>query len=254
MAGSDQFKKDMSEAAKPAGESNSGGGRSHMNSAPSLIGAGAYDQQVQRENAQFNNAAVSGSRNAENIAAYANASKQATASNGNFSIDAANKYANNARSQGNISKQENKGFSDNRINNNVNYANAQQDRNLAKNEGFAMRTTNNFINNAKDHREDNTAKATQFANNTVQKYMSMNKGNQVTNVARLDQGIRQAPMYDKAKSEVQGLKTYGDMYRYGRENLPNFTRPNDPKGVESPDFEKMYGNVRDDIQNTKIKA
>jgi hypothetical protein len=44
------------------------------------------------------------------------------------------------------------------------------------------------------------------------------------------------------------------MYRYGRENLPGYTQPDDPKETESPDFEKMYGNVRDDIQNTKIKA
>ena len=36
---------------------------------PSLIGGGAWDTQVQRESQQFNNAAVSGSRGAENIAA-----------------------------------------------------------------------------------------------------------------------------------------------------------------------------------------
>ena len=115
-----------------------------------------------------------------------------------------------------------------------------------------MRTTNNFVNNAKAHREDNTSKATQFANNTVQKYMSMNKGNQVTNVAKLDQGIRQAPMYDKAKSEVQGMKTYGDMYRYGREGLPN-SPGGDAKPVETPDFQGIYNDTRNDINSIKIK-
>ena len=247
MAGDNEFQSKMKQAASGPG------GQEHKTKPATLFGADAYDRQVERESQSFNNAAVSGSRNAENIQAYAEASKKATQSNGNFSIDSANKYVNNARSQGNTNKQENKGFSDNRINNNVNYANAQQDRNLAKNEGFAMNTTNNFVNNAKGHREDNTAKATQFANNTVQKYMSMNKGNQVTNVAKLDQGIRQAPMYDKAKSEVQGMKTYGDMYRYGREGLPNFSPGGDAKPVETPDFRGIYNDTRDDINSIKIK-
>ena len=247
MAGDNEFQSKMKQAAKGPG------GQEHKTKPASLIGADAYDRQVNRESQSFNNSAISGSRNAENIQAYANASKQATASNGDFSINAGNKWASAARDQKNMNKYEQKGFSDNRINNNVNYANSQQDRNLRKNEGFAMRTTNNFVNNAKAHREDNTAKATQFANNTVQKYMSMNKGNQVTNVAKLDQGIRQAPMYDKAKSEVQGMKTYGDMYRYGREGLPNFQPGGDAAPVETPDFRGIYNDTRDDINNIKIK-
>ena len=247
MAGNNEFQSKMKQAASGPG------GQEHKTKPASLFGADAYDRQVQRESQSFNNAAISGSRNANNIQAYADASKQATASNGDFSINAGNKWANAGREQKNTNKQDQKGFSDNRINNNVNYANTQQDRNLSKNEGFAMRTTNNFVNNAKAHREDNTSKATQFANNTVQKYMSMNKGNQVTNVAKLDQGIRQAPMYDKAKSEVQGMKTYGDMYRYGREGLPNFSPGGDAKPVETPDFRGIYNDTRDDINSIKIK-
>ena len=248
MAGDNEFQTKMKQAASGPG------GQEHKTKPATLFGADAYDRQVQRESQQFNNAAVSGSRNAENIAAYANASKQATASNGNFSIDAANKYTNNARQQSNTNKQQDAGFSDNRINNNVDYANRQQDRNLAKNEGFAMKTTNNFINNAKDHREDNTAKATQFANNTVQKYMSMNKGNQAINVGGLDQQIRKAPIVDRAYSTVQGVNTYGDMYRYGREQLPGFEKPDPAKEVERPDFEKMYNSVTDDMRNIKVKG
>ena len=247
MAGGNEFQSKMKEAAK------SPGGQEHKTKPATLFGADAYDRQVSRESQSFNNSAISGSRNAENIQAYANASKQATAGNADFSINTSNKYANNAREQKNINKQQQQGFSDNRINNNVNYANAQQDRNLAKNEGFAMRTTNNFVNNAKAHREDNTAKATQFANNTVNKYMAMNKGNQTTNVAQLDQSIRQAPMYDKAKSEVQGLNTYGDMYRYGREGLQNFTPGGDANEVQTPDFRGIYNDTRKDINSIKIK-
>jgi hypothetical protein len=247
MAGDNEFQSKMKQAEKGPG------GQEHKTKPATLFGADAYDRQVQRESQSFNNAAISGSRNADNIQAYANASKQATANNGDFSINAGNKWANAGREQKNTNKQDQKGFSDNRINNNVNYANAQQDRNLAKNEGFAMRTTNNFVNNAKAHREDNTAKATQFANNTVQKYMAMNKGNQVTNVAKLDQGIRQSPLYDEAKSKVQGLNTYGDMYRYGREEMPNFSRPDDPEEIKTPDFRGIYNDTRDDISNIKIK-
>ena len=247
MAGDNQFQSKMKQAAKGPG------GQEHKTKPASLIGADAYDRQVNRESQSFNNSAISGSRNAENIQAYANASKQATASNGDFSINAGNKWASAARDQKNRNKEDQKGFSDNRITNNVNYANAQQDRNLSKNEGFAMRTTNNFINNAKAHREDNTSKAQQFANNTVSKYMDMNKNNQSINVAKLDQAIRQAPMYDKARSDLQGLNTYGDMYSYGRKELPNFTPGGDAKPVETPDFRGIYNDTRDDINSTKIK-
>ena len=247
MAGSDQFKKDVNKAAEPKG-----GGRSHMNSAPQLIGADAWDRQVQRENQQSNNDAVTGSYGAKNMAEYINVSKSATQGNGNFSLDAGNKWTNNSREQSNVNKEQNKGFSDNRINNNVNYANAQQDRNLKKNEGFALNTTNNFVNNAKDHREDNTRKAQQFANNTVSKYMDMNKNNQSISVAKLDQGIRQAPMYDEAKSKVTGLSTFGDMYRYGREALPGWNLPDPMKGVEKPDLEKIGDKYSGKIEDMKI--
>ena len=247
MAGGNEFQSKMQAAAKGPG------GQEHKTKPASLFGADAYDRQVQRESQSFNNAAISGSRNAENIQAYAKASKQATAANGSFSVDTGNKWSSAGRDQKLQNKEDQKGFSDNRITNNVNYANAQRDNNLKKNEGFAMNLTNNYINNAKEHREDNTTKATAFADRTVNKYIELNKGNQTTNVAALDQTIRQAPMVDKAKSEVQGLNTYGDMYRYGREQLPNYTQPNDPKEVKTPDFKGIYNDTRDDINSIKIK-
>ena len=272
MAGDNEFQSKMRQAASGPG------GQEHKTKPASLMGAGAWDTQVQRESAQFNNAAVSGSRGAENIAAYANVSKSATQANGNFSIDAGNKWVDNSRDQGNINKEQNKGFSanrvssnaqfanqqhdiaaaknagfsSNRVNNNVQFANQQQDNNLRKNEGFAMNTTNNFVNNAKNHREDNTAKATQFANQTVDKYIAKNKGNQATNVAQLDQTIRKAPIVDNAYSTVQGNNTYGDMYAYGRKELPNFKLPTPMKGVDTPDFKGMYNQTKDDLDNYKV--
>ncbi len=246
MAGDNEFQSKMKQAASGPG------GQEHKTKPASLMGAGAWDTQVQRESAQFNNAAVSGSRGAENIAAYANVSKSATQANGNFSIDSANKFVNNSRDQGNTNKQQNKGFSDNRVNNNVQFANQQQDNNLRKNEGFAMNTTNNFVNNAKNHREDNTAKATQFANQTVDKYIAKNKGNQTTNVQALDQTIRKAPIIDRAYSDVQANNTYGDMYRYGREELPNWKMPTPMGPSKDADIEGIYDKARKDIKDTKL--
>jgi hypothetical protein len=38
-------------------------------------------------------------------------------------------------------------------------------------------------------------------------------------IEALDRQIRKAPLYHDAKSELEGLKTFGDMYRYGRESV-----------------------------------
>ena len=239
MAGGVGFQTDMKNASQARGGAK-------------LIGAGAWDTQVQRESQQFNNAAVSGSRGADNIAAYANVSKSATQGNGSFSIDNANKYVNNSRNQSNTNKQQNEGFSGNRVSNNVSYANKQMDNNMSRNEGFAMGTTNNFVNNAKNHREDNTQKATKFANATVDKYLAKNKNHQTTNVGALDQNIRSAPINDRAYETMQGVNTYGDMYSYGRKELPEFKLPTPAKGVESPDFAGMYDKTKKDLDDYKI--
>jgi len=243
MAGGQEFKQGMQKASKPRG-GNAGG--------PQLIGAGAWDTQVQRESQQFNNAAISGSRGAENIAAYANVSKSATQANGEFSYNNANKFVNSSRDQSNTNKAQNAGFSDNRVSNNVDFANNQRGNNMAENEGFAMKTTNNFINNAKDHREDNTAKASAFADKTVNKYIEKNKGNQSVNVQALDKQVRQAPIVDQAYSTVQGNNTFGDMYSYGRKELPGWAMPDPMKGVKTPAFDDMYDKTKDDLDEYKV--
>ena len=237
-------------------QARSGDSAKASQSAPTLIGGGAWDQQVKREEQSFNSDAVSGSRGAKNIAAYAEASKQATQSNSNFSADQANKWANTARDQSNVSKQQeaDSNFSGQRIENNVNFANDNRKNNIENNKGFAMNTTNSFINNAKDHREDNTAKATEFADRTVDKYLNKNKQWQTTNVAALDQTIRKAPLIDEAKAQIHNNNTFGDMYSYGRKNLPNYSMPDSPNKVEQPDFEGIYNKTTDDINNIKIKG
>lgn len=239
MAGGVGFQTDMKNAQQSRG-------------GPKLIGGGAWDQQVERESAQKNNAAVQGSTGASNLADYINVSKSATQSNNDFSVGSANKFTNNTRDQSNVNKEQNAGFSDKRVTNNVNFANDQMDNNMARNEGFAMATTNNFVNNAKNHREDNTQKATQFANQTVDKYIAKNKGNQTTNVSNLDQTIRSAPINDQAYSTVQSNNTYGDMYSYGRKELPGYSRPDSMKGVETPDFQSMYDQTKKDLDNFKV--
>ena len=246
MAGDNQFQKDMKQAAKGPG------GQEHKTKPASLMGGGAWDTQVQRETAQKDNAAITGSTGASNLADYINVSKSATQGNNSFSIDNANKYVDNSRSQSNTNKQQNAGFSDNRVTNNVSFANNQMDNNMSRNEGFAMNTTNNFVNNSKNHREDNTSKATTFANQTVDKYVAKNKNHQSTNVSQLDQTVRSAPINDRAYQTVQGNNTYGDMYAYGRKELPSWQKGDPMKGVEQPDFDGMYDRTKDDLDKFKI--
>ena len=249
MAGGNEFQSKMKEAAKGPG------GQEHKTKSATLIGADAYDRQVRRDSQSGGGGEGGGSnsRMNENLAAYTNMSNSATQSNGNFSAETGNKWANAAREQKNTNKEEQKGFSDQRITNNVDYANVQQNRNFQKEGDYTMNKINNYTNNAKDHREDNTAKATKFADKSVKKYLELNKQYQSTNIAQLDKTIRQAPMYDKAKSDVQGLNTYGDMYSYKRNELPTFTPGGDAKPVETPDFRGIYNDTRDDINSIKIK-
>ena len=246
MAGSDQFKAGMNQAAKGPGN------KSYKTDGQHLKGAGAWDRQVGRETAQKDNAALTGSTGASNLADYINVSKSATQGNNSFSIDNANKYVDNSRSQSNTNKQQNAGFSDNRVSNNVDFANRNMDNNMARNEGFAMNTTNNFVNNSKNHREDNTSKATTFANQTVDKYVAKNKNHQATNVSQLDKTVRSAPINDRAYGTVQGNNTYGDMYAYGRKELPSWQKGESMKGVEQPDFDGMYDRTKDDLDKFKI--
>ena len=72
------------------------------------------------------------------------------------------------------------------------------------------------------------------------------------NIEALDKQIRRAPLYDEAKSQLEGLKTFGDMYRYGRESLPEFKTPAPMEAVEKPDFEGIYSRTKKDIDDIEI--
>ena len=250
MAGGQEFQQGMNKASKP--RNTGGGGGNGGAGGPELIGAGAWDRQVSRESAQKDNAAVQGSTGASNLADYINVSKSATQGNNSFSIDNANKYVNNSREQSTTNKADNAGFSDKRREDNVDFANKQMDNNMERNEGFAMGTTNNFINNAKEHREENTELATAFADRTVDKYIQKNKDTQAINVGALDQQVRSAPIVDKAYGTVQGNQTFGDMYSYSRKEMPAWQRGESMQGVESPDFQGMYDQTKNDLDKYKV--
>jgi len=226
MAGSQEFQQGVKKASQPMG------GREHINSSPKLFGSSglkggdAWNTQMQRESQAQASSAATGSYGATNLANYINVSKTATQGNKDFSINTGNKYVNNARSQSKTNKKDN--------------------------EGFAMNTTKQFVNYADQMRDSNSAKAKQFAQSTTQSYMDMNKANQSTNIVALDKHIRSQPIVDNAYGKMQGLNTYGDMYRYGREELPGFKKPEPQKGVEKPNFQDMYDKSRDDINNIKI--
>ena len=72
------------------------------------------------------------------------------------------------------------------------------------------------------------------------------------NIEALDKQIRRAPLYDEAKSTLEGLKTFGDMYRYGRESLPEFKTPSPMEAVEKPDFQGIYDRTKKDIDDIDI--
>ena len=226
MAGSQEFQQGVKKASQPMG------GREHINSSPQLFGstglkgAGAWDTQMQRESQAQASSAATGSYGAKNLANYINVSKTATQGNQDFSINTGNKYVNNA--------------------------NTHRQTNIENNKGFAMDTTKQFVNYADQMRDSNSAKSKQFAQSTVQSYIDMNKANQSTNVAALDKHIRSQPIVDNAYGTMQGLNTYGDMYRYGREELPDWKKPEPQKPVKQPDFQGMYDQSRKDINNIKI--
>ena len=121
--------------------------------------------------------------------------------------------------------------------------------------------------------EDNNIAQGGSSSDFVSRYASINKEQQagqsdgssiankyIANAARtnpidieaLDRHIRRAPMYDEAKSTLEGLKTFGDMYRYGREELPGFNIPSPMEKTETPDFDGMYSKVKKDLDGYKI--
>ena len=88
--------------------------------------------------------------------------------------------------------------------------------------------------------------------NIAMKYIRNAAMTNPVNIQALDKSIRQRPLYHEAKSKLEGLKTFGDVARWSREQLPNYAMPDPMEAVESPDFDRMYDRTKDDLDDLKI--
>ena len=84
------------------------------------------------------------------------------------------------------------------------------------------------------------------------KYVQGARDNQTFDVEAMDRQIRRAPLYHNAKSELEGLLTYGDKYRNSRENPLSWKNPTGPDAVEKPDFGSIYDKTKNDIDDIDI--
>ena len=90
------------------------------------------------------------------------------------------------------------------------------------------------------------------ASNVANKYIQNAARTNPINIEALDKHIRQTPLYHGAKAELENLKTFGDMYRYGREKLPEWNQPDPMEGVKAPDFEGIYDRTKKDLDEYKV--
>ena len=88
--------------------------------------------------------------------------------------------------------------------------------------------------------------------NVANKYISNAARTNPINVEALDKSIRSRPLYHEAKGKLEDLNTFGDMYRYGREELPEWKQPTPMKGVEEPDFDGMYKGIKNDLDKYEV--
>ena len=85
------------------------------------------------------------------------------------------------------------------------------------------------------------------------KYIQQAAETNPIDVNALDKHIRRTPLYSEAKSKIEGLNTYGDMYKYGREALPGWTQPASTKAVETPDFGAFYDKTKKHLDSIEIQ-
>ena len=84
------------------------------------------------------------------------------------------------------------------------------------------------------------------------KYIQLGQATQGVDLAGLDQRINQRPLYHQAKSDLEGLKTYGDHARWSKSNLPVWQMPEPMEAVEKPDFEGMYNRTKSDLDKLEL--
>ena len=88
--------------------------------------------------------------------------------------------------------------------------------------------------------------------NVSNKYIQNAARSNPIDIVALDKSIRSRPLYHEAKGKLEDLNTFGDMYRYGREELPSWQQPDPMEGVESPDFESIYDKTKEDLDDYKV--
>ena len=81
------------------------------------------------------------------------------------------------------------------------------------------------------------------------KYIQSARDNNTFDVEAMDRQIRRNPLYHAAKSDLEGLLTYGDKYRNSRENPLSWNNPDSPKSPDKPDFESIYDRNKKDIDD-----
>ena len=123
-----------------------------------------------------------------------------------------------------------------------------EDNNIAQGGSSSQDFVNKYININKQNQSGDASDGSSIANKYIQNAARTNP----IDVEALDRQIRRAPLYHHAKSELEGLKTFGDMYRYGRESSPEFKTPAPMEATEKPDFEGIYKRTKNDIDDIDI--
>ena len=103
-----------------------------------------------------------------------------------------------------------------------------------------------------DYGQDNSSNSAGFASGVANKYISNAARTNPIDIVALDKSIRSRPLYHEAKGRLEDLNTFGDMYRYGREELPEWRQPDPMEGVEAPDFEGIYDKTKKDLDKYKV--
>ncbi len=123
-----------------------------------------------------------------------------------------------------------------------------EDNNIAQGGSTSKDFVTRYANINKELQSGDATDGSSIANKYIQNAARSNP----IDIEALDKQIRRAPLYHHAKSELEGLKTFGDMYRYGRESLPDFKTPAPMEAVEKPDFEGIYNKTKGDIDDIEI--
>ncbi len=119
----------------------------------------------------------------------------------------------------------------------------------------AQRNNTSSSSNRAQVQQSNTSSSSngEFdASSVVNKYIQNAARTRPVDIQALDKQIRSAPLYHEAKGRMEDLNTFGDMYRYGREQLPEYKQPDPMKEVESPDFGDMYNRTKKDLDEYKV--